>query len=93
MVPRELVDDQERRELDQLVERRAERVDVVQDAPGDNGVERLRVELLERDAAVERACGCVRIDREDVVARGGKFRGDAALPSAADLENSSWRIR
>ena len=49
----EVVDDQERREAGQLVEPRAERLDVVEHAARDHRVERAGVvELLERDAAV-----------------------------------------
>ena len=92
MVPRELVEDQEGRELRKLVERRPERVDVVQNPSCDDGVERARiVELLERDAPVERTWGRLGIDGENVVARLGKRRRDAALAAAADLEDALGR--
>ena len=67
---------------------------MVQDTSRDDGVERPRVvELLERDAPVERPLRRVRVDREHVVAGLGELRRDAALAATTDLEDSSRRLR
>ena len=86
---REVVDDQERREADQLVERRTERRDVMENAARDHRVERPGVvETVERHAAVERPLGGNRVDREHAVAGSGECRRDAAVRAAADLEDT-----
>ena len=69
VIPGELIDDQQRRESRQLVECRTEGIDVVEDAAGDDRVERAGVgELLERDPPIGRTVGCPRVNRQDVVA-------------------------
>jgi signal transduction histidine kinase len=92
VVPRELVQDQHRSEPDELVERPSERVHVVQNAAGDDGVERaVLVELLERHAPVQRSLGGVGIDGEDVVACVSESGCDTALFPAANLKHPSGR--
>ena len=94
VIPGELVDHEQRRERTELVERRPQRIQVVEDTPGDDGVERpLVVELLERDAAVERPLRSVRVDGEHVVAGLGQNRRDTALAAAADLQDVHGRLR
>ena len=94
MIPGELVEDQQRGEPPQLVERRAERLDVVQHPPGDDRVERPRlVQLLERDPPVERSLGRLGIDGEDVVAGRGKLARDTALVATAHLQHPRRRRR
>ena len=86
VVPGELVDQEERRERDELVERRVERVDMVEDPSRNRGVERLRfLELLERRAPIRRLGRCVGIDREHVVARRHERPGDPSLGPAPNL--------
>src|SRR5206468_1175514 len=86
MVPGELVEDEERRERDELVERRGEWMNVVEDTSCYNGVERSGVvELLEGDLLVELALRRIWIDREDVVARTGQCRSDASVAPAPQL--------
>ena len=93
MVPGELVEDEQRREPRELVERRSQRIDVMEDTPGYNCVERpWIVELLQRDLPVERAFRSMRIDRQHVVAGGRQRRSDAALAATTDLEDPPWRL-
>src|SRR5690349_3703142 len=83
VVPRELVDDEQRRERNELVESGLERMDVVQDTSRDDGVEGpWIVELLERHAPVDRAVGRGRVDREHVVAGACQRGCDTAFASA-----------
>jgi signal transduction histidine kinase len=92
VIPGELIEDEQRREPSKLVERRAERIDVVQDAACDRRVERAGlVELLECDAAIERPLRRLRVDCEHVVACSGQLRRDATLVAAADLEHAGGR--
>jgi signal transduction histidine kinase len=93
VVPRELVQDEQRRQPPQLVERRPERMDVMQDPAGDDRIEgAVVVQLFQRDAAVQRARRRVGIDGEDVVAFPREVGGDAALTPAAHLEHTpGWR--
>ena len=89
VIPGKLVEDQQRSQPLQLVERRPERADVMQYALRDRGVERARVvQLLERDTAVERPVGRVGIDRENVVTCRGQLARDAALAAATHLEHA-----
>ena len=93
VVPGELVQDQQRREHGELVERRSQRMDVVEHTARNDSAERAGVvQLLQRDLPVERPFGRVRIDREDVVARRGKLWGDSSLAATADLEDPPWRF-
>jgi hypothetical protein len=94
VVPRELVEDEHRCERDELVEGRAERMDVMEDAAGDDSVERPWVfELLERDPPVEGPFGSLRVDREHVMTRSRQPGRDAAFLATADLEDAPWGIR
>src|SRR5713226_1469027 len=68
-------------------------MDGVEDALGDDRVERRLLELLERDGAEPLALGRVWIDAEHVVAGRGELAGDPALASAADLEHARGRRR
>ena len=71
VVPRELVEQEQRRQPGQLVEGRPKRMDVMQDSSGDDGIEgHGLIQLLQSHAAVRRAGGSVRIDGEDVVPDG-----------------------
>ena len=92
-VPRELVDQHERCERRELVEALAERVHVMEHAPGDDGVEVAVDDLLERTSTERLALGCLRIDAECVVAGVGEQRHETALPAATDLEHAPWRRR
>ena len=60
---------------------------MVQHATGDDGVERLRLEL-ERDPPVVRPFGCARIDTEHVIAGRDEGRRDPALIATSHLENA-----
>jgi hypothetical protein len=94
VVPGELVEDEDRGQLNEFVERRPQRVHVVQNAAGDDRVERARiVELLEGHAPVERAVGSVGVDRNDVEAGDSKCGSYTSFPSAANLEDPTWRLR
>ena len=67
---------------------------MMKDPPGDDRIERtLVVQLLQRNAPVERPGGGLGIDGKDVVAVVREFGGEAALPSAADLQHTRWRRR
>ena len=93
VVPRELVEDEERRERRELVERRRQRIDVMQDPAGDDCIERAGiVQLLQRDLPIERTLRRTWIDREHVVAGGGQRRRDTALVATADLEHPTGRL-
>ena len=91
-VPRELVEDQQRRQAHELVERRPERVDVMQHTACNDGGERARVvELFERDLPVRLAGRRVRINREHVVPGFEQRRRDPAFVPAPDLEHARRR--
>src|SRR6266576_3772152 len=80
VVPRELVEDEHRRQPSQLVERRAEGLDVMQDPAGDNPIERtVVVELFERDTAIPGPWRRGGIDRQYVVPGSRELGCDAAL--------------
>ena len=67
---------------------------MVQDPPGDDGVERTRVvQLFERDLPVQGTGWGLGVDRENVVARRGERGRDTTLTAAADLEHAAWRRR
>ena len=91
-VPRELVDEQARRERCELVEALAQRVHVMEHAAGDDGIE-LPFELLEFAAPEPLPSGALRVDAEDVVAGVGEQRDEPALTAAADLEHAQRRRR
>jgi hypothetical protein len=92
MVPRELVEDEERSKPRKLVERRTQRIDVMQDPPGDHCIERPGiVQLLEGDLPIEGTFRRTWIDREHVVAGSGQRRRDTALIATADLEHPTGR--
>ena len=90
--PRELVDEEQRREARELRDPVVERVDVVEDAAGHDGVEGT-VDVLEADLPERRPVRRVRIDAEHVVARGGERGDEAAVAAAAHLQHSPWRRR
>jgi hypothetical protein len=93
MVPRELVEDEVRRERRQLVECRSQRIDVMEDAGGYDCIERPGiVQLLEGDLPIEGTFRRTWIDREHVVAGGGQRRRDTALVATADLEHPTGRL-
>ena len=93
VIPGELVEDQQRCERRELVECRVERVDVVEDTPPDDGIERSGVvEVFQCDLAVERTLGSFGIDRQYVVTLRGQLRRNAAVVTAADLEHASRRL-
>jgi hypothetical protein len=93
MVPGELVEDEERSECREFVERRAEGIDVVEDAACHDCMERAGiVEFLHCDLPVEGTFGRVWVDREHVVAGRRKRRCEATLMSAADLEHPTRRL-
>ena len=93
VVPRELVEDQQRCEPREPVECGAERVDVMQNTARNNCVERSGlVEVFERDLPVERALGSLGIDRQHVVTLRRERRRNAALVTTADLEHPSRRL-
>jgi hypothetical protein len=93
VVPRKLVDDEQRRERRELVKRRGERIHVVEDSTGDDSVElSYVVELLESDPAIERPFRRMRIDPEDVETRVREIWNDATLVSAPDLQHAQrWK--
>jgi hypothetical protein len=94
VVPRELVEDENRREASELVERRSQRIDVMQNATGDDCIERPGVvQLLQGDLPVEGTLRGVWIDRDHVIAGGCEHRSDPALAAAADLEDPPRRFR
>jgi len=94
VVPGEFVEHEQRGQAGELVERGLERVDMVEDAAGDDRVERAGVvELLERELPVQRPDRRGWIDCEDVVTRRGECRSDPALAAAADLEDALRRRR
>ena len=71
-----------------------ERIDVMEDAAGDDCIERPGiVELLQGDLPVEGTLGRTWIDREHVVAGGGQRRRDTALVATADLEHPTAAAR
>jgi signal transduction histidine kinase len=88
VVPRKLVHDQQRRQPDELVERRPERMHVVKNTSGDDRVERpVRRELLECHAPVQLAVRSVGIDGDHLIPRLGKDGSDTSLLATADLEH------
>lgn len=94
VIPRELVEHQQRCQPGELVQCRPQRMDVVHDAPGDNSVERPRlIELLERDPPIQLPVGRVGVDRKDVVAGCRKCGRDSPFPATADLEYPRGRRR
>ena len=67
-------------------------MDVMQDAAGDDCIERTGiVQLLQGDLPVEGTLRRTWVDREHVVARGGQRRRDTALDATADLEHPTGR--
>src|SRR6266540_4211330 len=77
----------------ELVERRSQRMDVVEHATRDDRIEGARiVKLFQRDLPVQRPFGRVWIDRQDVVAHHRKPWGDSSLVATADLEDPTWRL-
>jgi signal transduction histidine kinase len=94
VVPGELVEQEERCKPRELVQRRAERMDVVEHAAGDNCVERPRViELLERDLPIQLASGRIGVDRKDFVAGRCKCGRDSSFPATTNLEYPRGRRR
>jgi signal transduction histidine kinase len=94
VVPRELVEHQQWRERSELVERRRERMDVMQDAPRDDCIERARiVELVERDPAIERSLWRLRVDRQHVVARTRECGRHTPFVPTANLQYAGGRRR
>ena len=94
VVPGELVQDEQRRQRGELVQRRAERVDVVEDPPCHDRVEGPGViQFLDRHAAVERPLRRIGIHGEHVVTGLVQSRSDATLPPAPDLEDTRRRRR
>src|SRR5205823_694880 len=93
LLPRELVEDQDRSESCERVERRTERLDVVQHTLSDDRVEVPLAELLEPHAVEASACGRTRIDTDGVVPRRGERGRDPTLRPAADLEHVRRRRR
>lgn len=93
VVPRELVQYEQRRQVRELVERGAEQLDVMENATRHDRVEpTLVVELLERDASVQRPLRRLWIDREHVISGLGEGRSHAALAPAPDLEHTGGRL-
>src|SRR5919204_5852019 len=94
VIPRELVKDQQWGQPPQLVERRPEWLDVVQHAPGHDGVEWPRLlELLERHPPVERPLRRFRVDGQHLVAGGVELAGDAAFVATPHLQHARRRGR
>ena len=91
-IPRELVDDEHRREGGHPVERFVERADVMEHATRDDRVV-LAVEFAEVSLAEPLALGRTGIDADRVVAGVDKGRNDAARCAAADLEHTPRRRR
>src|SRR5215211_3579136 len=96
-VPRVLVEDQRPSEYaDELVERAAKVVDVVQGQARDDGVERpWLVERLDRRLQEDRPLRRLRIDRDDLVAFQVQRPSQPALPTP-DLEHprpGRWQLR
>jgi len=89
---RELVDNEQRSEGRQLLERRVERLDVMEDADGHRGIERL-VELAKVAVQELGSGGRARVDAPHVVARRRELADEAAAVAAADLEDAGGRRR
>ena len=86
-IPRELVHDEQRPEIGELLDRVVERVEVMDDASRDDRIE-LVVDLAEVALPEAVARRRARIDAEDVVPGGGERGHDAASVAAADLEHA-----
>jgi len=93
VVPRELVEEQEQSEPRKLVKRGSQRIDVMQDAAGDDCIERPGIiQFLQGDLPVEGTLRRMWIDREHVVTSGGQRRCDTAFMATADLEHPTGRL-
>ena len=93
-LPRELVEEEQRGQPRHLVQRLTERLDVVEDALGNDGVEPGRLlELLQRDLPEPLALRRLLVDRDRVVAGIDQGRRDAAGAPAADLQHARGRRR
>ena len=93
-VPRELVHDEQRRESGEPRDRLVERIEVMDDAPGDDGVE-LALHLAKVDLTETRSRRRARVDADRVVTRVDERRHDAAAIAAPDFEHprrSGWQV-
>ena len=93
VVPRELVEDEKRCETSELVERRSQWIDVMEDAAGDDCVERPGiVQFLQSDLPVKGTLRSMWIDRERVITGGRQCRCNTTLVTTADLEHPTGRL-
>ena len=93
-IPRELVHDEERREVSEPRDRLVERIEVMNDAPGHDRVE-LALDLAKVHLTETRPYRRARVDADRVVARIDERRHDAAAIAATDLEDprrSGWHV-
>src|SRR5579864_1676346 len=91
-IPRELVDDQQRRQRREPVDGLAEWIEMVDDAARDDRVERA-VHLAEVRLPEARPRRRARIDADRDVARVDERRDDAAPVAAPDLEHTRRSLR